>query len=142
MARERLTMDLVEDMVRTLRASPDTHIVLTASLLPVSGHPRVRTGGGHPFLHRHLWERVTGEKPGRIVGACTVDGCYNPFHWRVRAYRYKPDRKPRQHAFCRQGHRLTKANRYEWIDREGRSRSRCRTCQLQRQRDYRERKKS
>lgn len=46
-------------------------------------------------------------------------------------------------GYCRsKGHRLTKANTYNYTTKDGRQQRRCRTCALDNQRLYRERKKA
>lgn len=44
-------------------------------------------------------------------------------------------------GWCRNGHRLTKANTYRWTDADGHLHRRCRRCQLNRQHAYRNRQK-
>lgn len=44
-------------------------------------------------------------------------------------------------GWCRNGHRLTKSNTYRWTDASGATHRRCRRCQLDRQRAYRNRTK-
>lgn len=48
---------------------------------------------------------------------------------------------PHGRGYCRQGHRLTKANSYYYKTADGRILRKCRTCTIDNQRRYRERKR-
>lgn len=169
MASARLTPLLVEQIVSTLTADPDRHVVLAP------GHaerPRVQGQS----LHRYLYERIMDEPLGAaylLPGRCDIHGCLNPWHrivtdtpaertkcpnghryrvndeapgkyrcpicYEARKARRRVNRKPK--ARCHRGHRLTRSNVYEWTDRNGIRHRRCRQCQIDTQREYRARQR-
>lgn len=86
----------------------------------------------------------------RIIPQCPNGHDYTPenltTHPRYRCKRCWEDRKARRrkgeygHGYCRSGHKLTKRNSYYYTKADGKRGRKCRTCTIDNQRRYRERK--
>lgn len=117
----RLTLDDEKTLIRTIRANPDSCVVLPAAAYRVDGVVTVTRDNLTWTLPRWLFTKMIGYVPEgkHLKRTCITEGCVSPMHRRIA----RPERAP--HEACPNNHPYTPKTTGEWPN----GMRRCLICQ-------------